>query len=353
MYQKFTTRAQVGRVFPLAASTAIAGGLLYQRLRKIGKLRPSLEGKKVLIAGGSRGLGLALAEQYAACGADLVLCARNGEELEGAKQKLSHFGSSVVTLMCDITHPEDVENLTRDAIASFGQIDILVNNAGIMEVGPISQFDVVSFQRFLDANLMGMIRVTLGFLPHMKEGSRIVNITSIGAAVAVPHLLPYCVAKFGALGFSLGLDAELAQRKISVTSILPGLMRTGSFVHVKFLGNSQKEFDWFALGSTLPIITISARRAVDLIISAAQERRRFVVLGPQAKVLRHLFQLFPETLLSVMRIVNRLLPKAEGKNVGRDAEGRLGFELRKDLPKGGVTRLGDRAGDELNENPAA
>jgi short-subunit dehydrogenase len=308
---------------------------------------------KVLITGGSRGLGLELALRLARQGASLFLCARDEAELKRASEKIAPISSRVKTQACDVSDPRQVRELIRQVSLHFGTVDLLINSAGKIQVGPLASLDFGNFEEILDTNLVGMIRTTLLALPHMRRGSRIVNITSIGGAVAIPHLLPYSTAKFGALGFSLGLDSELASRGISVTSVLPGLMRTGSFVQAKFHGNAQKEFDWFALGATLPLVSISAESAARQILSAARRRKRLAVIGPQAKLLRSLYQAFPGAMLGAMRLVARLLPEAPSASRSTPHAGIPGKRLRKDLPRGGVTILGDRAGDELNENPAA
>jgi short-subunit dehydrogenase len=164
-----------------------------------------------------------------------------------------------------------------------------------------------AFRAALDANLWSVIRVTLAALPHLTRNGRIVNITSIGAAVSVPHLLPYSVSKFGALGFSLGLEAELAPRGISVTSVLPGLMRTGSAIHARFRGDAKREFAWFSASAGFPLLSISPEHAAKEIVSATLRRKRFVVLGAPAKALRVAHALFPNLTLAVLRQVNRLL----------------------------------------------
>jgi short-subunit dehydrogenase len=333
---------------PFALSTLAVALIAKTQLRGIQDI--SMKNKKVVITGGSRGLGFALAEQYLQRGARVFLCARNSFELNQAQKKLSKYGTEVHIFPCDVTNSKEVKRFSDKVKSIFNTVDVLINNAGLMEVGPMDSFSFETIQNVIDTNLLGMIRMTLDFIPLMPKGSRIVNITSIGGAVAVPHLLPYTVSKFGALGFSLGLDSELASKGISVTTILPGLMRTGSFVHANFSGDSTKEFDWFALGATLPFISISAKRAAKQIVSAGQRRKRFSVLGPQAKLLRVFYQVFPETMLGLMRIVIRLLPKMPQKGGQQSAPG---VKLRQDLPAGGITELGDKAGDELNENLAS
>ncbi len=313
-----------------------------------------MESPVILITGGSRGLGLALAMEWArACeetGARILLCARDARELDAARDKLSGFGLEleVFTRVCDLRDREQVRRLVLDTVKAHGRIDILVNNAGVIEAGPIASLDEQAFADVIESNLMSMIRMTLACLPHMRRGARIVNITSIGGAVAVPHLLSYSVSKFGALGFSLGLDAELAGRGISVTSVLPGLMRIGSYVHARFRGsNARNEYKWFAAGSSAPGLTISADHAARIIVSATMRRKRFVVVGPQAKLARLVYQLFPNLSLRVARQVTRLLPRSRHG----DSSVREGKHLKDALPPS-ATRLGEKAGRKLNEDVA-
>lgn len=356
--QGFSTDLQMKK--PADKTLIIMSGILGISLASLGmkKLRKTffspqqqLKGKKILITGGSRGLGFALAEQFAKNGASVFICARNPKTLEVAREKLLKYGTEIITFPCDLSKLDQVEKMIQNVISHFKSIDVLVNNAGVMEVGPLEEFDLKKIQEVIDINLLGMIRVTLGLLSHLKKGARIINITSIGGVVAVPHLLAYTVSKFGALGFSLGLDAELAKYGITVTSVIPGLMRTGSFVHAFFLGKSKNEFNWFSLGANLPLLSISAHSAAEKIIHTSLIRKRYVVLGPQAKALRLFYQLFPNWMLGGMRIMNRLLPKVPSTITHESTEG---VHLRQNLIKGGkITLLGDQAGDELNENIAA
>jgi NAD(P)-dependent dehydrogenase (short-subunit alcohol dehydrogenase family) len=326
-------------------AAAVASRLLRQWQRNRKERKGLLAGKRVLIVGGSRGLGLALAQVYCRLGASVILSARNMEELGRAKALFLPQDADVEIHACDITDPDQTTRAVR-AVTESGPIEVLVNDAGIMEVGPLETFDLESFRRAIDTNLLGMIRMSLETLPHMREGSRIVNITSIGGAISVPHLLPYSVSKFGALGFSLGLQAEVARRGIVVTTVLPGLMRTGSFVQAEFRGDARKEFAWFALGAATPGLSMSAERAARQIVRASLEGRRFLVLSPHAKLARLLYTLFPEGLLALMRVVARALPGSDN-----GIRGIQGKELKRGAGVG-LSSLGDRAVERLNEDVA-
>src|SRR5213078_5332449 len=116
----------------------------------------------------------------------------------------------------------------------------------------------------------GTLYPTLAVLPQMLErrSGRIVNITSIGGKVSVPHLLPYNCAKFAALGFSEGLRAELAKDGVSVATVIPGLMRTGSVVSAEFKGRTEAEFTWFSALARSPLTSMDVRRAARRILAA-------------------------------------------------------------------------------------
>ena len=149
------------------------------------------------------------------------------------------------------------------ATQRFGRVDIVVNNAGIIQVGPMPTTTVEDFATALDVMFWGVLYPTLAVLPQMRarRNGRVVNITSIGGMVSVPHLLPYTCARFAAVGLSEGLRAELGQEGIHVTTVVPGLMCTGSYLQARFQGQPEREFTWFALGATLPLISISAEPA--------------------------------------------------------------------------------------------
>lgn len=172
-----------------------------------------LQGKTVLITGGSRGFGLAMAEECAKERTKLVVCSREEDELERARTKLAKFGTDILTVQCDVTDPEQVQQMISQAVTRFGRIDILVNNAGIISAGPWHTLTRSDFEESMNIIFWGTYNTTMAVLPQMRErgNGRIVNIASVGGKVSVPHLLSYASAKFAVVGFSEGLHAELAQ----------------------------------------------------------------------------------------------------------------------------------------------
>jgi short-subunit dehydrogenase len=320
----------------------LAGVALWRRL---GLRREEVRGQVVLITGSSRGLGLALAHEFARLGGKLVICARDERELETARTRLASTGTEVLAVRCDLTNSEDVQNLIREANARFGRIDILVNNAGTIQVGPLAAQTVVDFEEAMDVIFWGTVYPTLGVLPQMvaRRGGRIANITSIGGKVAMPHLLPYDCAKFAAVAFSEGLRAELAKDGVKVTTVVPGLMRTGSHVNAYFKGDNQSEYTWFSLGATLPLVSIDAMRAARKIVQAVREGRAEIILTPQAKLLAMFHGLFPGLTADLFGIVNRVLP------TGAATERHTGKESATKVSESFATVLGRKAAANLNQ----
>lgn len=326
-----------------------AAGLLGWKLFRSATRADNWNGKVVVITGGSRGLGLALAQEAARHGARLAICARDQRELEMARKQIG-MQAEVGTYVCDVTNYDEVVSWINSVRSQFGQIDVLINNAGLITAGPLEAQTLSDFQEALDVMYWGFVYTTLAVLPHMKarrEGS-IANITSIGGKVAVPHLLPYCAAKFAAVGFSEGLHAELAKSGIHVTTVVPGLMRTGSHLNAFFKGNHRSEFTWFSLSATLPFSSISAESAARKIISAIRHHRAEVILSPQAKAIALLHGVAPGLTSDLLGVVNRILPASQGDPSIRYT----GTESETAVTRSFVTRLGRRAARNLNQGRA-
>jgi NAD(P)-dependent dehydrogenase (short-subunit alcohol dehydrogenase family) len=239
-----------------------------------------------------------------------VICARAEDELQRARHALATDGIDVFAVRCDVSSKDDVDATIADVIQRFGRIDLLINNAGIIQVAPLDALGLDDFRQAMDINFWGVVNTTLAVLPHMRRqrGGRIVNVTSIGGKVAVPHLLPYDCAKFAAVGFSQGLGAELARDGISVTTVVPGLMRTGSHAFAHYKGRESSERRWFSMAARAPLLTIGAPRAARRIVRAAMRRQAEAVIGMPAKMLRMMNDLFPGLVVRGLAITNRLLP---------------------------------------------
>jgi short-subunit dehydrogenase len=302
-----------------------------------------------VITGGSRGLGFAIAQEFAARGADLVICGRDKEILQEAESRLRGMRANVLAIACDVGKQEEVALLIQQATERFGRIDVLVNNAGTIAVGPLESQSVADFQMAMDTMFWGTVYATLAVLPQMmqRRSGRIVNITSIGGKVAVPHLTPYCCAKFAAMGFSQALRAELAKDHIKVTTVVPGLMRTGSHANAIFKGDHRKEYGWFSLAATLPLSAMDAHRAAYKIVNAAARGTSEIVLTPQAKLLALAHGVAPGTVADVLGIAHRYMPGTGS----RDSHRFTGKESETPVTRSFLTKLGRSAGRELNQHP--
>jgi NAD(P)-dependent dehydrogenase (short-subunit alcohol dehydrogenase family) len=339
------------RIRTARSAAFAAGAVLGSFVWKLATGRGTLRGQVVLVTGGSRGLGLVIAREVARRGARVVICARDHRELDRARADLASRGAEVLAVACDVTEPAQVENLVEAAHRRFGRIDVLVNDAGIIQVGPYETLSLEDHRAAMAANYWGTVHATLAVLPEMqrrREG-RIVNITSIGGTVAVPHLLAYTASKFAAVGFSTGLAAEAARHGVTVTTIVPGLMRTGSFIRALFKGQREKEMSAFSVGASLPIITMDADRAGRRIVRALERGERFVTLGAPYKLARVLATAAPALAISVSSLVARLLPQPGGASASEPAQ--PGYLHRSGLAASHLTLLSDRAAARNNEDP--
>lgn len=273
-----------------------------------------LRNKTVFITGGSRGLGLVLAREFAAGGARVAVCARDEEELQRAKDDLEVRGCEVMTVTCDVSKSDEVGRAVALIHQRFGSIDVLVNNAGVIQVGPLETMTPEDFKRAMKVHFWGPLNTVLAVLPEMrkKKSGRIVNISSVGGKISVPHLLPYSASKFALVGLSKGLRTELKKDGILVTTVCPGLMRTGSPRNAEFKGQHRAEYAWFSLGDALPFSSIDAGRAARKIVQACKTGRAELVISIQAKMVVFFDSLFPELSADLFATMNQLLPGAGG-----------------------------------------
>jgi NAD(P)-dependent dehydrogenase (short-subunit alcohol dehydrogenase family) len=291
--------------------------------------RYNFRDKVCVITGGSRGLGLVMARELAACGAKIAICARDTEELERAAEDLASRGADVFAMTCDITNRDQIGMFVAEIHEVFGGIHVLVNNAGVIDVGPMEHMTFFDFDRALATHFWGPLYMMDAVIPEMRERGegRIVNIASIGGKVAVPHLLPYTASKYALVGLSEGMHAELAKDGIAVTTAIPGLMRTGSPLNASFRGQHRKEYALFAIADSLPLTSMRAERAARKIIKAARAGKPEVVVGLQAKLAIALGALAPNLVQRALGLVNRMLPGPGGirshSAIGRDSASSL------------------------------
>jgi NAD(P)-dependent dehydrogenase (short-subunit alcohol dehydrogenase family) len=277
----------------------------------------SRTGQIVLITGGSRGLGLALAERYARAGARLILAARDYEELLAARHALLdreaiQSPDDVLLIPADLTDAAQATMLVDHAVSHFGRIDILINNAGIIGVGPVENQPIAAYRRAMATNFFAALHTIHAALPHLlnrdpgDEDSAIVNICSIGGKFAMPHMLPYVASKFALVGFSQGLHAELRHKGIRVTTVCPGLMRTGGEAHAEFTGNAKKEQRWFNLAAQTPVFAASVSHAANRVYNAVAAGRAEITITPQAWLAARIAGVAPSTTQYLASLANHL-----------------------------------------------
>ena len=329
----------------LPAAVVLVGACI--TARAIRTVRYTLRDKVAVITGGSRGLGLVLARHICARGGRVALIARDPEALARAKADLAPHVSVVLTIECDLLDAEQIRPAVRRIIDRFGKIDILINNAGIIEVGPLEHMTPEDFERAMRLHFWAPFELISQIVPEMRiwGGGRIVNISSIGGKVAVPHLAPYSASKFALTGFSDAIRAELARDNIHVTTVAPGMMRTGSHVNAKFKGRHDVEFAWFAASAGAPLISMNADRAARKILAACRRGQPSLTLTFAARLQVLANALFPNLTGYAMRLMNRFLPESAG---AEGNQSRAGSEVRRLIPDW-LTRSADKATARNNE----
>ena len=309
--------------------------------------RYNLQGKNVLITGGSRGLGLLLAREFCREGARVAICARDQQELGRARLVLTADGYEVLPVACDVTDRDQVKDAITQIRNQLGPIQILVNNAGMISVGPLETMNIDDYEESIDTHFWGPLNTIIAVLPEMRQRreGRIVNISSIGGKIAVPHLLPYSVGKFALTGLSEGLRSEAIKDNIYVTTVCPGLMRTGSPRNALFKSQHRAEYAWFSISDALPGLSMNANRAARQVVDACARGDSEIVLTVPAKVATLVHGVFPEVTVDVLGVVNRFLPPPGG--IGTDV--RTGKQSKSKASPSWLTALNERAAQENNQ----
>lgn len=313
----------------------------------------SFRGASVVITGGSRGLGLALAKELVREGALVTLLARDVKELDRARALLvaEYNLARVHTIVCDVTDTEQVEKALEEAMRIFGDIDVLINNAGAIVVAPYETLTREDFEAQMKLHLYSAMTTIEWILPHFMRNKRgrIVNICSMGGKVAVPHMLPYDTSKFALAGFSQGLGAELERHNICVTTVYPTLMHTGSPIQAVFKGDYEKEYEWFAVGDNFPGLSQPATTAARKILRACRDGQRELIPTALGKARMGLGVIFPELSIAMMSVMNRLMPRglSPAYHTGAESRRRLDNSILGRL----LRRRTARAERDLNQQP--
>jgi gluconate 5-dehydrogenase len=191
----------------------------------------NLAGRSAIVTGGSRGLGLEIAEGLAEAGASVMLCARRKEWLMPAEESLRARGFQVASMLCDVCVPDQVDAVVQQTLAAFGTVDILVNNAGISWGDIPEQYPLEKWRRVLDVNLTGafLFAQAAGREMLKRQFGRIINISSVSGLVSLvqgPHYVAYAASKAGLLGLTRELAGSWGKAGIRVNAIAPGFFHS-------------------------------------------------------------------------------------------------------------------------------
>ncbi|MBV9127542.1 MAG: SDR family NAD(P)-dependent oxidoreductase [Verrucomicrobia bacterium] len=339
------------RTLAALGAAALAGWALTRLARRVSGC--DFAGKAVLITGGSRGLGLALARRFCAAGARVALVARDPAELRRAQSELQARGGDVFTIVADLTDPAEIRRTVALAVEVFGGLDVLVNNAGAIQVGPLEHMQEADFEHAMQLHFWTPLRLVRAALPHLRGRergeARIVNIASFGGLVSFPHLAPYNASKHALVGLSDALRAELAHEGVRVTTVSPGVLRTGSHLNATFKGRHAEEFDWFSLGMNFPVQAMGADKAARRIVEAARRGQPSVILTLPARMAVAANALAPNLTARVLAFVNdHLLPQPASSHAEGDTL-KTGWESRSPaVTPEWKTALADEANARLN-----
>lgn len=309
----------------LGVGSALATRRLLRHLRHF-----DLRDRVAVVTGGSRGLGFAIARELLRRGARVAICARNEQQLRSAQDQLDTTGR-LFTAVCDVTDPRSVAAFFNQIRRVLGPVDLLVNNAGTIALGPVEEQTDADYRDAMNTHFWGAHYCIDSVLPEMRAAGRgrIVNIASFGGKIATPHLIPYAASKFALVGYSESLRTELIHSGVYVTTVCPGLIRSGSPGNAMFKGRHHAEYAWFTAGDVTPIVSISPERLARQIVDAAVGGEPELISPWPENLQARLFGAFPGLATEITSLVAALLPSPGGIGTNRA----LGRNSRALIPK--------------------
>jgi len=190
---------------------------------------PTLAGQAAVVTGGSRGIGLAIADALASAGASVAITGRDQAHLDRARKQLAAHGPAVAALRADVRIAEEAERAVAEAAAAFGGLDILINNAGIGLFSKASEMSIQQWRDVIETNLSGVFYCCHAAIPEMRRrgGGWIINISSLAGKNPFVGGSAYCASKAGLNAFSEALMQEVRYDNIRVSYVMPGSVSTG------------------------------------------------------------------------------------------------------------------------------
>jgi NAD(P)-dependent dehydrogenase (short-subunit alcohol dehydrogenase family) len=313
-----------------------------------------LRGRVALVTGGGRGLGLAITRALVQRGCRVAVCGRDGKVIRDCVDQYRSEGITILGRACDVGDPDQVKAMLRAVAAEYGQLDILVNNAAQCYVGPASELDELDMQLALRNIFWGQFHTTMAVLPQMRARGfgRIVNVTSIGGKLPIPHQAAYVAAKHAATGWSETLAIELEQEGISVSTITPPPLRNGAPLHAHYNGRREGEFKWFASALTSPLSAISAERVAQVVVDAIIHGQHERAVSPLSWLGARAQGMAPNLVATGLRWFARRMPAPAAP--GKSSPMRVGLDVARASTDPVVDQLARRAAsDEARYLPDA
>lgn len=294
------SRIVAGTLLALAAPL-VAGAVLRRRRRW------DLRGRRVLITGGSRGLGFAAARLFVREGAEVAICARDSDELEKARAELRTIAHEValeqgeqaprvVAFRADVTDQAAVDWMVGEVQTLLGGLDVLVNCAVEIAVGPLEAMTGKDYEQAFRGIFLALYYPTMAVVPRLRaqRSGRIVNVTSVAGKLPIPHNASYVVGKYAATGFSAVCAAELRKYGIRVSTVMPPPLRNGAWMNAGYKGHVEEELAWFVRALSSPLVSIDPERAARAIVEAARYGDAETMVAPSSWLQSRAYALFPE-----------------------------------------------------------
>lgn len=263
----------------------------------------SLQGKTVVVTGGSSGVGRATVEAFALEGCNIVIAARGQEALDETLNLCKELEVKAIAVATDVSKAEEVDNLVEKAILEFGRIDIWVNNAGVMASGKFEEIPMSLHEQVLKTNLFGYMHGAYSVLPVFKEQNEgiLINNVSIGGFMPAPYSAVYSATKFGIRGMMECLQGEISDFKdIHIANLYPQIQRsTGNAHSAKYSG----------LDFKVPPFAADPRDTAEKIVQLAKQPKKDLFPDITSRLLVNAYGMFPKTIINTASAGMRLMMK--------------------------------------------